>query len=515
MKFPVKGVGSVGVIKDVSQNELPIQAWTDASNIRFMSGSAHQFFGHVGVYGTPSAAPQYIMPYSAGSTNYWIYATAAGTYIVTSSAGTVTETNLTHATPRTGVVNQWTGCIFQGIPILNVGDTTRPPMYWGGNLANDFVDLTAWPANTYCKALRQYKNFLIGLNLTESGTNYPHKIMWSTPADPGALPASWTSAATNDAGNMPIAEGDGVIVDGGQLRDAFVIYKERSAHRLDFVGGVFVMSNKQIFGMSGIMNKNCWVEFDGYHLVVTNHDIVIHEGYNAQSILDNKARRALFQDIDDTYKHLAFAFKNPFLNEIFIAYPSIGATSCDKALVYNYKDKTVTYRSLPNINHANYGSVSTDVLNTWASDPDPWDSDLTAWNGPEFTPGAARVLMAPATTKLYMLDGSASFDGVLPSAYLERRCIPIQDGQRRTLITGVRPVIYGNTGQTVIVKIGGAEDAHAEPTWDATITHTIGTTIQCDGFSDRRYPAIRFETGTAYQFRLDSYVIEFSDGGEW
>lgn len=517
MMLPVKAVGSIGVIKDVSANELPINAWTDSSNIRFQNGSALQFYGHSSVYGTPSAAPQYVLPVVSGIKQYWIYPTASKTYVVESTDGTVTETDITHATPRTGVVNQWTGCVFGGIPVLNVGDASKIPMYWDMDVTHKCVDLTSWPAGTYCKALRPFKSMLVAMNLTVGGTKLPHTILISHPADPGSLPPSWDETdTTKDVVKTAIADGDGEIVDGLQLKDDFIVYKERSAHRITYIGGVYVVSSKQIFGMSGLMNRNCAVEFDGYHLAVTSTDIVIHDGYSAESILDNKARRAFFQDIDDTYKAQVFAFKNPYLNEIFIAYPSIGATSCNKAVVYNYKDKTVTYRSLPNINHAAYGTTGSDLINTWAVDASPWDSDLTAWNGPDFTPGAARVIMGSADTKFYMMDASASFDGVIPSAYLERRSLPVQSPERRTLITGIRPVIYGNNGETVVVKIGGSDtDPFAVPTWDATMNHVIGTTIQCDGFANRRYPAIRFETGTAFQWRLDSYQIAFEDAGEW
>lgn len=509
-------VGSVGVIKDVNQHDLPPAAWTDASNIRFQSGSALQFYGHSEVYNSPAEVPQYVVPVTVGGDKYWLYATATKTYAVKNVAGAAVHSDITHLTPRAGTVNEWTGCVFGGIPILNSGEA-KAPMFWNLDTASKFADLTNWPANTSCKALRTFKNFLIALNVTKSGVSYPYMIKWSHPADPGALPSSWDETdATKDAGELPIAEGDGEIIDGLQLKDSFIVYKERSSHRIDYTGGVFVMSNKQIFGMSGLLNRNCAVEFDGYHLAVTQSDVVMHDGHSATSVLDDRARRYLFQNIDDTSKALVFAFKNPFLNEIFIAYPSIGATSCDKALVFNYKDRTVTFRSLPSINHATYGAVDNELAASWGADADPWDSDMTVWNGPDYTPGAARVLMASRDQKLYLLDGSASFNGEIPTAYLERRAVPLQSPERRTLVTGVRPVIWGSPGATVTVKIGGSDsDPFAEPTWDSTMTYTIGETIQCDGFSNRRYPAVRFESGTAYQWRLDEYSMMTEDAGGW
>lgn len=511
----VPAVGEVGVIKDLSMHELGNNAWTDASNIRFMDGSAYQFFGHGEVYNTPAFAPQYVMPVNVSGNRYWIYATAGKTYAVTNTSGTTTHTDITHATPRTGVVNNWTGCILGGIPILNTGDASKVPMYWDLNLANKFVDLANWPANTYCKSLRSYKNFLVALNVTKSGSNYPYMVKWSHPADPGSLPVSWDIAdTTKDAGESDIAEGQDPIIDGMQLRDSFMIYKESSIWRMDYVGGVYVMRFSKVLGTSGAMNRNCIVEVDGFHVVLTGSDVIVHDGQTATSVLDKQTRRYLFQNIDATNRGLAFVFKNPFLNEVFICYPSLGATSCDKAIVWNYKDRTVSFRTLPNLNHANFGPVDNSLAGNWNQDADPWGSDLTAWNGPDFTPDTARVIMASADTKLYMLDASASYNGVAPSAYLERRGLSFGAPEAIKLIKGIRPRITGNVGDTVTVKIGASDDPYADPTY-TTMTHTIGSTVANDCLVAGRYIAVRIESGSAYQFRLDSYDLEVEQQGRW
>lgn len=511
----MQNAGALGVIRDLSAHELPLGAWTDASNIRFLDGSAYQFYGHTEVFASPNAAPQYVMPVDVAGVRYWVYVTAANAYAVSAASGTAVHTDITHATPRTGVVNQWTACNFGGIPIFNTGDTSTVPMYWDLNLSHKFIDLSNWPASTYCKSLRSYKNFLIALNVTKSGTSYPYMVKWSTSADPGTLPSSWDQTdVTKDAGEMPIPQGQGQIVDGLELRNSFIVYKEGSAHRLDYVGGDLIFSNNQIFGMSGLLNRNCVVEFDGYHLVVTASDIVMHDGYNVQSVLDKKARRYFFQNIDASNKGLVFVFKNPFLNEIFICYPAIGSSVCNRAIVYNYKDQTVSFRTLPNLNHAAFGPVDISLAGTWAADNDPWSADLTAWNGPDYTPDTARVIMGSTDVKLYLLDGSASFNGTIPSAYLERRGMGMDDDEHMKLIKSVRPRITGNNGDTVIIKVGGNDsDPYADPTYTISMTHTIGTTVNNDCMVEFRYPAIWIGTGTAYQWRLDSLDVEMEQSG--
>ena len=512
----VNGVGSVGVNKDLSTAEMPIQAWSDALNIRFLDGYALQFYGHSQVYGTPSETPQHIIPVNIGANRYWIYATATKTYCVTVSGGVGVETDITHVTPRAGVVNQWTSTVLSGIPILNTGDTATVPMSWDLNTANKFVNLANWPANTYCKSLRAFKNSLVALNVSKSGTQYPYMVKWSHPADPGSVPSSWDPAdATKDAGELDLAEGGDYIQDGLQLRDSFIIYKEASVWRMDYTGGPFVYRFSKVLGISGALNRNCITEIDGQHLVLTGSDVMVHDGQSATSVLDKFTRRWLFQNIDATYSNLCFVARNPFFNEVWICFPFIGATSCNRAMIWNYKDNTVSFRSLPNVNHMAFGPVDDSLSNAWSSDSAPWGSDLSKWNGNEFVPSTTRLLAASADTKLFLMDASAAFDSALPDAYLERRGLTFDDPESMKLVKGIRARIVGETGATVLIYVGSSNDPYDDPVYGAAMTHTIGETLQADCYVTGRYIAVKFATGSAYSWRVDSYSFIVETAGAY
>jgi hypothetical protein len=517
----VPNCGSVGVIKDLSQSELPVNAWTDAQNIRFLDGYAYQFYGHGEVYNSPVVVPYHVLPVKVGSIQYWLYLGTQKTYAVTNTGGVAVHTNLTRQTngvdvDYAGDANTWTSTLLSGVPIINDGSGSNYPQYWDQNITHKFVDLTAWPANTYCKSIRSFKNYLIALNVTKSGTNYAYMVKWSHPADPGTLPISWDiTDPTKDAGETDLAEGYDQIIDGLQLRDSFIIYKESSVWRMDYTGGAFVFKFQKVLGMSGAMNRNCIVEVDGFHLVLTNQDVVVHDGVQGTSVLDKQSRRFMFQDMDSVNSGNAFVFKNPFMNEVFVCYPSIGKTYCDKAMVWNYKDKTVSFRSIPNLLHANFGQVDNSLAGDWAQDSAPWGSDLSKWDGFDFVPSSARVIMGSKDQKLYLMDSSASFDGVIPQAYLERRGLTFDASEMIKLVRSVRLRISGNTGETVILKVGHSDDPFLDPTWDSTMTHIIGSTVSDDCLVTGRYISIRLETGTAYQWRLDGYDIDVESVGMW
>jgi len=518
-KIEFKMPGAVGVVADIAPAELPLNAWSGAKNVRFQDGAALQFLGHGRVYDNPPAAPQYLLQANVAGARYWLYASASKQFAVSNATGASVHTDITHATARAGAINAWSGCVFGGIPVLNAGDG-KAPMYWNTNLTQKFVDLPAWPSNTSCKVLRQYKNMLIALNITRAGARMAYMVKWSSLAVPGALPSTWNEAdATQDAGEFDLAEGQDPIVDGLGLKDSLIVYKESSTYAIDYIGGQFILKPRKVSGMSGLLNMNCAVEFEAgfgaMHFAVTGSDIVMHDGFSAKSVLDKKARRYFFQNIDVANQGKVFVFKNTFLNEILVAYPAIGATWCDTALVYNYVDGTVTFRSLPNVTHAAYGPVDNSLAGNWEQDSAPWDSDLTAWNGPDYTPDTARVMMGSADSKLFLLDASASFDGALPDAWLERRGLGFDAPERIKLVSGIRPRITGNRGGTVIVRLGAADAPDGEPTWSAPLTYVIGSTLKLDRFISGRYIAVRFETGTAYTWRLDGFALEVNDAGEF
>jgi hypothetical protein len=599
MLVNVPNAGAAGVIKDLSCHELPLGAWTDANNVRFLDGYCQQFLGQGSVFGIPPVTPYHVLAVSSGAARYWLYAGAEKLYAVTLKDGTAAHTNLTRtkttpglkyavlpafgalginggtsaglsdgtldgrlnnarsthvlapsfslsafqpgavpanvpsspsATLVVGVItteagnnlvpNQITSTLLSGIPIINPGNLTDPPQRWNLDIGSRFETLDNWPANTFCKSLRAFKSYLVALNVTKDGANYPFMVKWSSAAEPGAVPLTWDpSDPTSDAAETDLAESNGQIIDGLPLRDFFMIYKEDSIWRMTYTGGPYVFAFQKVLGTSGALNRNCIAELDGYHFVLTGDDVILHDGQQSLSILDKKARRALFQDFDAESVDKSFVVKNPFLNEVFVCYAAVGSKVPNKALVYNYVDKTVAYRDIPNLHHANFGALDVGLGGTWESDSDSWESDQTTWGGPDFTPNTARVLMASADQRLLLLDSSATYDGVKPSSYLERVGLSFGAPDKIKMVRGVRLRIRGNVGSNVTVRVGASDDPYTDPEYGDPMTHVIGSTVEVECYVSGRYIAIRIEVGDdptdAYFWRLDSYDIDVVTMGGW
>ena len=108
------------------------------------------------------------------------------------------------------------------------------------------------------KFLRPFKNHLIYGSPTKSGTANPHTVGWSAAADPGTLPTTYDPASTTtDAGDVPIGDTPDQIVDGLAPGEVFLVYKEASIHRMEYVGGQFVFSVKRLPGNFGMLARGC------------------------------------------------------------------------------------------------------------------------------------------------------------------------------------------------------------------------------------------------------------------
>lgn len=505
--------GSRGVNKDLSIHELAEGVWSDANNIRFLDGYAQMFYDFEAIYDTPPMTPYYLMPITVGSEWHWLYAGASTIYDVHLNLLTgVIHTDISHAA-YTAQPNDWTGGMLGGVPILN--NPTDGPLFWDQVLANPVQPLTAWPAEYTCESMRPFGNFLIALNVTKPGGSFPYLVKWSHPADPGSVPASWDETdPAYDAGEYPLASGTGEIVDGLQLRNSFIIYQKESVWRMDLIGGINVFRFDKVLGVSGALNKNCVVEIDGQHFVLTNSDLIIHDGQNSRSILDKVTRRSFFREMDEQENWRAFVFKNHYFNEVCVCYPSIGSTHCDRMMVWNYVDNTVSFRDTPGIHHAAYGPVRYDPSETWDEDDDSWDSDLTYWNQAANVPGRARVLAAGSSGSLYLQDSKAASAGP-PSAFLERRGMSFEYPHMFKHISGVRPRIHGASGN-IRISIGGTDnDPYADPTWDEVFEFEIGVDVLADFSVERRYVAMKIENIDSFQFRLDSMDVMWDTTSEW
>lgn len=519
MKYTI--VGSKGLNKDLPRHDLGDQFCTDSLNVRFREDSAELFGGYSAQYDPPTVAPYHVQPVYVGSSRYLIYASKAKVYVVNGS----THTNITRQSVGVDVDYSadetilWNGGVLNGIPILNNGIDT--PQMWNPVATATKLDaLTAWDTDLRAKVIRPYKNYLVALSITDTSATpdavYPHRVLWSHSATAGTVPDSWDiTNAAKDAGETDL-DGEDHLVDGLQMGENFVIYKKRSTYLMSHVGGQYIMRFQRLFSEAGAMSQDCVVDLDGAHVVLGVSDLYIHSGDTVNSLLTRSMRRWLFEQIDAEYYERSFLAKSVHTNEILVCYPQVGSTSCNRALVWNYKDNTFAVRELPDVRAGANGAIEASLTNSWASSTSTWTNVSGVWAQASTVPDEQRLILAsPTNTALYLMESSNQAAGSYIAGRMERTGLSLGVPEYRKLITRVRPRFSSGSGATVYVSVGSSEDVYGTYTWTDPQAFVIGTDYKIDVLKNARYFGYRVTSDAALDWKLEGIDFDIQQAGNW
>jgi len=516
--MPIKAFDDLqlGFVPDQPAWKLPAGAFTDVRNFRFRDGAAERIGGTTLVpgWGSLSATGVWAAGIQGGGAAYWVYANQNVVY-ATDGASTANLTSAT-ASMSADLDLGYTGGPYNGYLILN--DGTQNPRSWAPGIANRLVDLAAWPASTSAQVIRPFKQFLFAFRLTESGTYNGNLIRWSESAQPGNLPSSWDyTDPANDSGRTELGQTSDPLVDALPLRNSLMIYKERNTWVADFVGGKNVFAFRQVFSQVGMLTENCAVPWMGKHFVVTLSDIVIHDGNEAQSILDDRARSWLFGQLDTTNYRRSFAALDWKNREIWFCYPESGATYPNMALVWNWQENTLYPRDLgqetawaaTGILPSNTGNKVIDSISTIM------DNLVGATDVERYNPTDFPLLLFGADTPIALQnDEGGDFNGTAITSYLERSSVELmKDINRQKKVLRIYPKILGANGDTIDIYVGTRAVFSDSTTWFGPYTFTIGTDYKIDCAVTGRIIDLRFSHNTAQVPRLFGYDVEwFPDG---
>lgn len=569
----IDGLGEFGIIKDLQPHRLPPNAWSDGLNVRFRNGEVGRTQGDV-VIDTIDADPLYMLPLQYDQEYYWIICTANFIYRWDGQ-------NLVNISPLSDSVlpgndlypsadlfpsantylefsaERWNGGVVSGVVGLNPGGAGRP-VYYTPEMDNCEV-FPGWPDNWTAKVLRPYRNFWIAGNFKEAGINYPTRYRWSAAAEPGSIPTEWIASASNDAGEDVLEESQGEIVDFHPLRDYLMLYKEDATALLQYVGGAFVISNRVVFKSRGILATECVTEFNSKHFVVTQGDIVVHDGQNVDSIVEGKNRRAIFDSIDVDNVENCFVVPNYKSEEIWFCYPS-GTTYASRAAIWNWRSGVWAFRELANISHIAYGLIpELESPLKWNTVNEKWNTINRRWNEKTFNPAEQSLLLAqpvggselhpdvdllPSASlfpnqgraQLIQIDVGTLFGGanavrvfLYPSAteypkptlypasgdetkvkfvsYIERR--GLKPGNKDGVFM-CRAVYPRGTGGSIKVTVGSQDSPTSQVRWGTPqLFSTGGTADKVDVRVTGRYLAVRFDLyDSAKLFGADYDVVQ-------
>lgn len=361
----IDDVGKWGIISasDMSPRHLPLGAWTYAKNVRFAGDHIEaasvlmQVWNVDGGIFAPGFAVKHL--FSVRRPEGFQHLVMCGEDDVYASYGAAATDDLITGASAPYNANEWNGGVFNDILVINpLGDVTNNiygttnPQFWATTDPSvDLADLTNWPANTKCRVIRPFKTFLVALGVKKVSTTHPRMVKWSHSADVG-IPSSWdhTNPAL-DAGENNLPYGATPIVDGLDLGEVFVIYTEDETWMMYLSNEGDIFKFRRMFPESGLLGQDCAVnikDFPGKHFAVTQNDIILHDLYNQQSVIDKRLRKWFFSTaLNYTKAYLVRVAVDHTNKEVWVGYVTGADTTIKHALVWNYLKDTWSDRALP------------------------------------------------------------------------------------------------------------------------------------------------------------------------
>jgi hypothetical protein len=525
MLVPIENLGQFGVNQDLPAHKLPLNAWTDARGTRFYDNSVWKASGQSPELGTPLEDPYYLYHHLGPSLIFWVY---PGLLKVSATDGT-SHADITRAVGGDyggSVLDIWQGTYLGGIEIFNNG-IDIPQAWINPALGTRLVDLANWPAATTARIVKSFKQYLVAMDVTASGVHFPFLVKWSHVADPGTVPDSWDETdPTRDAGEAPLAESGGHILDGVVLQDTFMVYKEDQTWSMSFIGGRFIFQFRKRFN-TGVVAPRCVVERQAKHYVATAEDIIVHDGFQQESILNDSMRRWYAGQADPEAQKSQFMVLNDKEDELWMCIPQAGFEHPNIALIVNFRDGTQILRDLDEpvyITAAPFDSGAGST--TYDSQTQPFDVTPGKFGQRTSKPGANRLMGAHRNTPRFLLyDEGFDDEGNDYRGYVERESMPVgglgRDGQPILDTTSIKqvneiwPEMFQQNGSGVSIFVGGQDTLQDPIAYQGPFNFVPGTDDKIDCDVTGRYISIRFETTDQSLWKLNSYKMNVEILGQF
>ena len=412
---------------------------------------------------------------------------------------------------------RWTVTNLNGLIVATNGFDT--PQMWplsGGipSIGTPFMELRNWPVSTKCKVIRSFRTFLVGLNWTRTSEE-PRLVKWSTEASYGSPPVTWNeNDATLDAGEYELSDTPGDIIDGLPLGDSFIIYKDDSIYIMNYVGTPYIFSFKLLSPTIGLLSKEAVAEFEGGHFFMGNSDFYVCNGQTITPMLSNKLRRTVFDELNGDNYQKCFVAADYVRNEMMACYPSGSSTVVDKALIWNWKDNTFSFRDLPDTSHINSGIVEITAGATWDAATLTWNADSDPWGATNYDNVIKNIVFADVTnTKIFRDNKGNKKDTATMDAYIERSGYDLGDPQSVKFVSAVYPQIEVSGNNTVNVYIGRQMSTEDGITWEGPVAFNPNTQSKVSCRISGKYFGIKVMSDTDIDWKLHGLSFEVQQRG--
>ena len=355
----------------------------------------------------------------------------------------------------------------------------------------------------------------------------PYTVRWSDEFDPTTVPASYDiTSTTNLAGENVLGGRLGKLIDSLPLAGNNIIYAERGAYSMAYIGAPLVFAFRELFDDGGIINRGAVCVFDNRHFVVGRDDIYIHDGSSKQPVATKRVKDTFFSSVADARS--VFVVHEPSTNEIWVGYAdknAANAETANKAMVWNYANDAWTFRDLPNVRSMCVGPAigggGSGTGATWDDLNVEWDSWSLLWTdlGADTQARNTRLFSANyGASKIHAHNETFGAAAVAYTSFVETTKIDLDQVLQRPTervlqIKRILPQIKGNG--TVTFKVGSSTSPQGPVTWKTTKEYDVETDYKVDTRVSGRYLALRIESSSvAGYWQLGGFDLDVEEVAE-
>ena len=521
---PLRNIGAGGLVPDQQPYDVELTQFAAGNNVQFTSGRIGKALGHTAVTALafqPTHVAAWVVDGNdsvvLGSNNrLYRY---AGSTVAEVTAAPYTAAGYSNS-PRWQTAQ--TGTNF----IANNGADIPQYMTPTGTA---FANLPNWPTALRTTSLRPYQSFLVMAGYENGSSDYPYTVRWSDEFDPTGVPGSYDiTSTTNLAGENVLGGRYGKLVDALPLGGNNIIYAERGAYSMTFIGAPLVFGFRELFDDGGLINLGAVCVFENQHFVVGRDDIYVHDGSAKKSIVDKRIKEFFFGLLADTRS--VFVMADPVRTEIWVGFADKNATdkqTANRAIVWNWVNNAWTIRDLPHVRqlavgpNIGGGGTGESITAAWDGLEVAWDNWSASWTelGADTEARGTRIFGAGHTgSALYAHNETFGANGTAYTAFLESSKIDmdavLQRPTERILhITRIIPQING-VGQ-VTFHVGSSNSPMGPVTWKTEKVFNVETDYKVDTRVSGRYLALRVESAnTDGYWQLSGFDIDVSEVSE-
>lgn len=554
---PVENIGMMGVNTDVPAWQLPPNVWSDSNNVRFSDLSVKKSQGLSKVFdGLGTTTPIYLETYQSGDKGSGIWWIAFGTHEIKLWDG-YNWLDLTPSSKPTDMPvyskGQWQTTKLGSLVFATNG--IDPPYYWDGKTSNKFMPLPNWTyqsdppsGHSYgaVQTLAGFKSFLwagnVYVNKDDTGTPtlegnklFSRSVYWSNMTNFYTAP-DWDITPDSDAGFYELLDSMGDVVHMQQLRESMMIYKSDAIVVSTFVGAPFMFTFQTISPEIGVLCKNAVAEFPGGHWFVGRSDCYVNDGQTIETKLTNRVQSEMFKDIDGDYAVNTYCVTDWGNNEIWTCYPSVGNSRPNRALIWNYKNDTFSFRDLfDNTGHIKYGIAPVQPGVEWggdrAADSGPteegpfstnyytgsWETSTDSWGTQSYDDTVEHLVWTDSSTdgkQLYRHNSGNLLMGSTMKSRIERTGIDLGDPSTVKYVSAVYPKMWTSSADSTF-NVWTAHQMNTEDavTWEGPKVFNPDEMNKISVRTSGKFFGIKIEANGDFDWLLSGLEWETSQSG--